>query len=253
MIRGSQLPPKNSSFSGGFKGQRDVPQHADLKRKFSASQGSTTGNNFKSSSSSQPSSSSNSALKTNNNAVSTAGANNNSSNGNIFDNSDTETDDDDNDRNSNKGSDNDDSDNKDKDDANKKDDSKGDGTTEQPTEELLRKKPRVARKTFTEEMLVSRNGIDLIYETFPKTCRLRGRGFEAADLKNLITHYTGWAYQLYPGMAFIDMVHRIQAFGAKASIRGRLSDLREKERNRYLVRYRIVYCCCCCTLFTLWV
>jgi hypothetical protein len=110
----------------------------------------------------------------------------------------------------------------------------------EPAEELLRKKPKVTRRVFTEEMLVSNLGIDLIYQTFPRTCRLRGRGYEAADLKNLITHYTGWAYQLYPDLAFPDMLHRIHSLGTKSSLRARLSHLRETERNRYLVSKRCV-------------
>ena len=102
-------------------------------------------------------------------------------------------------------------------------------------EEILKKKPRSTNKPFTEDMLVSRLGINLIYENFPKTCQLRGRGFEGSDLKKLLTHYAGWAWQLYPGMAFPDMLNRINSLGSKGPVRSCLGSLRDRERDRYLV------------------
>jgi hypothetical protein len=102
-------------------------------------------------------------------------------------------------------------------------------------EELLGKKKARVTKPFTEDILVSKEGLPLIYEQFYKECRMKGRGHEADDLKRLITLYSGWAWQLYPGLAFPDMINRIDTLGSKAVTRGCLLDLRDKERNRYLV------------------
>ena len=104
-----------------------------------------------------------------------------------------------------------------------------------PPDELLKKKPRVVAKPFSEEMLTSRDGLMRIYEEFPMHNAFRGRGFEAQDLRKVIKMYKEWAFQLYPGLAFPDMIDRCETLGAKGAVRGGMVSLRERERNRYTV------------------
>jgi hypothetical protein len=99
---------------------------------------------------------------------------------------------------------------------------------------LVKKKARYARP-FTEDILTLPDGLQRIYEEFPLTCKFRGRGSEAKDIKKLMSTYREWAFQLYPGLAFPDIVSRCEALGGKAKTRTTLEHLREQERDRYIV------------------
>lgn len=55
-------------------------------------------------------------------------------------------------------------------------------TAETEAEELLIEKKRAVKRKFTEEMLIGPCGLDRLYETFPKKCRMRGRGYEVHQL-----------------------------------------------------------------------
>jgi hypothetical protein len=112
-------------------------------------------------------------------------------------------------------------------------------------------------------------GIERIYETFPTVCRFRGAGHEADDLRRLMRCYKvctdgrtdgpirlparplpppqtnnpnpnpanqEWAHALFPQLAFEDLLDRVQKLSGRARVRKRLEDLREKERERFLVR-----------------
>jgi hypothetical protein len=57
--------------------------------------------------------------------------------------------------------------------------------SEEPEIEIKTKKIKT-RKVFTEEVLLRKDGLRRIYASFPSTCRFRGRGFEAQDLKRMI-------------------------------------------------------------------
>lgn len=45
-----------------------------------------------------------------------------------------------------------------------------------------------------------------------------------------------WAHALFPQLAFEDLLDRVQKLSGRARVRKRLEDLREKERERFLVR-----------------
>lgn len=44
-----------------------------------------------------------------------------------------------------------------------------------------------------------------------------------------------WAYQLFPGLAFEDVLDRVQRLTAKAQVRKTIDELRQQENARYLV------------------
>ena len=102
-------------------------------------------------------------------------------------------------------------------------------------DELVKKKKAKTSKPFSEEMLAGRDGLVRIYEEFPHKNLFRGRGFEAQDLKRIIKIYKEWAFQLYPGLAFSDLLGRCEVFGSKGKIRSCAVGLRDRERNRYTV------------------
>ena len=103
-------------------------------------------------------------------------------------------------------------------------------------DELVKKKKAKTSKPFSEEMLAGRDGLVRIYEEFPHKNLFRGRGFEAQDLKRIIKIYKEWAFQLYPGLAFSDLLGRCEVFGSKGKTRSCAVGLRDRERNRYTVR-----------------
>lgn len=102
-------------------------------------------------------------------------------------------------------------------------------------DELVKKKKAKTSKPFSEEMLAGRDGLVRIYEEFPHKKLFRGRGFEAQDLKRIIKIYKEWAFQLYPGLAFSDLLGRCEVFGSKGKTRSCAVGLRDRERNRYTV------------------
>jgi hypothetical protein len=58
---------------------------------------------------------------------------------------------------------------------------------EGPKEELILQKKRIAKRKFTEEMLIGPCGIKRVYDTFPKKCRFRGKGYEVCT-RTSVTH-----------------------------------------------------------------
>ena len=44
-----------------------------------------------------------------------------------------------------------------------------------------------------------------------------------------------WGYALFPALAFEDMLDRIQKLSGKAQVRRTLDELRDQERDKYLV------------------
>lgn len=117
-------------------------------------------------------------------------------------------------------------------------DGQGEGTdADGPVaDELVKKKKVKTSKPFSEEILTGRDGLVRIYEEFPHKNLFRGRGFEAQDLKRIIKIYKEWAFQLYPGLAFSDLLGRCEVFGSKGKTRSCAVGLRDRERNRYTVR-----------------
>lgn len=59
---------------------------------------------------------------------------------------------------------------------------------------------------------------------------------QAEDLRTLLRRYMEWAYQLFPNLAFEDFLPTLQKLSGKARVRRAIEDLREKQRQRYLVR-----------------
>mmetsp|Transcript_9910 Transcript_9910/g.10012 ORF Transcript_9910/g.10012 Transcript_9910/m.10012 type:complete len:359 (+) Transcript_9910:61-1137(+) len=111
-------------------------------------------------------------------------------------------------------------------------DNKNGGEDEDATE-LKRTKRKVRR--FDEDVLIGRDGIERIYEEFPKACKFQGRGFEALDLKRLTTLYKEWAFQLFPNLAFEDLLSSTEKLGAKGKVRTVIENLRTRERERYML------------------
>ena len=77
----------------------------------------------------------------------------------------------------------------------------GDGPDEL---EIKAKRKRI--KPFTEDILISDDGLQRVYKEFPRICHFKGRGTEAKDMKRLTTMYKEWAFQLHPGLAFSEFL-----------------------------------------------
>jgi hypothetical protein len=95
---------------------------------------------------------------------------------------------------------------------------------------------RKVRSVFNEAILTNRHGLILVYQDFPGACRFKGRGHEAQDAKKLVVKFKEWGFQLYPSLAFPDLLNRCEALGSKAHVRAYMESMRERERCRYLVR-----------------
>jgi len=108
---------------------------------------------------------------------------------------------------------------------------KGLSNTEGEIQLKVTKKPR---RVFDERILTNRDGLLRVYEDFPQACQFRGRGHEAQDAKMLINKYKEWGFQLFPNLAFQDLLSRCEALGSKAGTRAYAENLRERERCRYL-------------------
>lgn len=126
-------------------------------------------------------------------------------------------------------------------------------TSEKPQEEeiQLTKKKRITRKQITESDMAGPDGIQRIYEVFPKVCQFHGRGNEvnyirnsfahlldtvlqARDIKMLIRTYKEWSFQLFPTFAFEDVISKANKFGSKSALKTKLDDLRLTECQRYM-------------------
>lgn len=85
-------------------------------------------------------------------------------------------------------------------------------------DELKRKKKARILKPFTEEDLTCKVGLKQIYKSFPDKCKNFGRnGNEGRDLNNLVNLYKEWSFRLHPGLAFSDILNRVEAFGSKGA------------------------------------
>ena len=54
-------------------------------------------------------------------------------------------------------------------------------------------------------------------------------------MKRLSTLYKEWAFQLFPQLAYEDLLKATEALGSKSKVKATIATLREKERNRYIV------------------
>jgi hypothetical protein len=108
---------------------------------------------------------------------------------------------------------------------------------EPQAEELLKTKRPRYNKPFTEDLLMGVTGLPRIYNEFPLACNKHPltRGSEATYLKRLITLYKEWAFQLHPGVSFEDVVMKCETLGSKGRVRGYMQQMRENERDRYIV------------------
>lgn len=104
-------------------------------------------------------------------------------------------------------------------------------------DELVVKKKARHSKPFTEDVLTLPDGLQRIYEEFPQTCRFRGRGSEAKDIKKLMNMYREWAFQLHPGTAYTDIIAKCEVLGTKGKTRSCVQNLRDRERSRYIVSW----------------
>ena len=99
---------------------------------------------------------------------------------------------------------------------------------EEPEEEEA-PKPKKKRLRFTENDLAGERGIDRLYEDFPGKFKYHGKGHEASDLNALIQGYKEWAFALFPGLHFDDMIPRLESMGKKAVVAAAVEALRERE------------------------
>ncbi|CAK4069004.1 unnamed protein product [Aphanomyces euteiches] len=95
-------------------------------------------------------------------------------------------------------------------------------------------KPKKKRNIFSDQHIVGARGFSYIYNKFP-THFNRGdaiEGNEAIALRDLISGYKEWAFELYPGLNFDDLIERTEVIAKKASVTALIQDLRQQERKR---------------------
>jgi len=101
--------------------------------------------------------------------------------------------------------------------------------------EIIHKKKRIRSfKPFDEDLLVGVDGLTSVYESFHTKCSFHGRGSETRDLKNLITQYKLWAFNLHPGTNAQDLYNKCESMGKNTKVKTALEILRIKERQRYI-------------------
>lgn len=110
-------------------------------------------------------------------------------------------------------------------------------------EEQVQLERREKRKRFEAEHLRSSAGLKRIYEEFPETCR--GDESEVRALGRLLSSYQRWAFQLYPGLSFEDLLSSTETLCSKKDARDTLVMLRDRERNRFMVRQCFWWLFCC--------
>ena len=110
-----------------------------------------------------------------------------------------------------------------------------------PPDELIKKSVK-KKKVFNEDILTGSDGLIRIYEDFPRENLFQGRGHELQDMKRLLHRYKEWGFQMFPGLAFPDLLSRCESFGSKARTKSCLKGLRDRERDRYVVRSSIKKC-----------
>lgn len=114
-----------------------------------------------------------------------------------------------------------------------------------PEVELLKTKRIRRGKPFTEDLLVGPHGLHKIYNEFPLKLKYQGRGTEAKFLSNLMAMYKEWAFQLHPGLSFQDVMLKCNTLGSKGQVRGCVQNMRDRERDRYVVSAPPFPCICC--------
>jgi hypothetical protein len=113
---------------------------------------------------------------------------------------------------------------------------KKDGNQE-PVQELLRVKRARYAKPFSEELLLNPNGLEKLYYEFPLNCKFSPKfTTEEEYLKRLLTFYKEWAFQLHPGLSFLDVASKCEMLGSKSAVKNYVNRLRDKERDRFTVR-----------------
>ncbi len=117
------------------------------------------------------------------------------------------------------------------------------GQKEVAPELLKTKRPR-HNKPFTEDLLMGVTGLPRVYNEFPiaSSKYQHTRGSEAAYLKRLITLYKEWSFQLHPGLSFEDVAMKCEILGSKTKVRMYMQQMRENERDRYIVS-RLLHLC----------
>ncbi|OQR90144.1 hypothetical protein THRCLA_09428 [Thraustotheca clavata] len=104
--------------------------------------------------------------------------------------------------------------------------------TEENKEEAV-VKPKKKRNVFSDQHLLSNEGFRKVYETFPKHfTQPVPAGMEAMALRDLMTCYKEWAFDLYPKLAFEDFVERTEVLAKKAAVGELLQELRATEAKR---------------------
>ncbi|CAH17997.1 replication fork protection complex subunit Swi3 [Schizosaccharomyces pombe] len=82
------------------------------------------------------------------------------------------------------------------------------------------KKPRKRLAKFDEERLISENGIPKLRKMMRKV-KLKGKGHEAKDLKQLLGMYHIWTHELYPRATFDDSISYLKTLGKHRSVKVR--------------------------------
>lgn len=122
---------------------------------------------------------------------------------------------------------------------------KNDKDNNEPVEQLLKTK-KARSRPFSDDLLVSPNGLEKIYFEFPLYYKYSaGRHgtsttAEGDFLKRILTGYKEWAFQLHPGVSFTDAVGKCEVLGSKSRVRNYMMKMRDKERDRYMVRFRFL-------------
>lgn len=89
-------------------------------------------------------------------------------------------------------------------------------------------------KPFDEALLVGPHGLSRLYHEFPLRIRYQ-KNNEVQFLRQLMSLYKEWAFQLHPGLSFEDAMLKISTLSHKSRVRATVSELRELERTRYTV------------------
>jgi hypothetical protein len=115
-------------------------------------------------------------------------------------------------------------------------------TSDSINETVLVNKNKMQRKSsaLSNELLLSDDGLEKVYKTFPTVCKFRGKGFETQDLKNLMRSYKEWAWMLNPGSAFPDFLIKCESLGKTDACKVYMNQLRDMERIDFQQRKHIV-------------
>ncbi|GAB4850674.1 hypothetical protein Ancab_029985 [Ancistrocladus abbreviatus] len=92
-------------------------------------------------------------------------------------------------------------------------------------------KVRRTRPKLDPELFLSDDGLGYILRYFPRNFKYRGRGYEVADLRNLLRMYKEWHSHLLPYYSFDQFVHKVEQVGSTKRVRACLRGLRERVAN----------------------